>query len=84
MPGDEQGSADRASLVGHVEVICEAVLGAGTLTLDTLLKLKPGDTVPLDSSPADPVHIRVNGKTIALGEIVMLDDRFAIRLTDVG
>jgi flagellar motor switch protein FliN/FliY len=74
----------RESLVGHLEVSCEAVLGQGTLTIAALEKLKPGDTVPLDRSPADPVDIRIGGKTIARGEIVTLEDRFAIRLTEVG
>ena len=40
--------------------------------------------MPLDRSPADPVDIRIGGKTIARGEIVTIDDRFAIRLTEVG
>jgi flagellar motor switch protein FliN len=74
----------RESLVGHLEVTCEAVLGQGTLTIAGLEKLRPGDTVPLDRSPADPVDIRIGGKTVARGEIVTLDDRFAIRLTEVG
>jgi len=80
---DELGT-DRRRLVGHVEVACEAILGTGTLTIAELEKLGPGDTVPLDRSPADWVDVRVNGKTIARGEIVTLDGKFAIRLTEVG
>jgi flagellar motor switch protein FliN/FliY len=76
--------ASRESLIGHLEVTCEAVLGQGTLTIAGLEKLRPGDSVPLDRSPADPVDIRIGGKTIARGEIVTIDDRFAIRLTEVG
>ena len=74
----------RESLVGHLEVSCEAILGYGSLSIADLEKLKPGDTVPLNRSPADRVDIRIGGKTIARGEIVTLDDRFAIRLTEVG
>lgn len=74
----------RNSLVGHLEVSCEAVLGHGTMTIAGLEKLRPGDTVPLDRSPADLVDIRIGGKIIARGEIVTIDDRFAIRLTEVG
>ena len=77
-------SLSRESLVGHLEITCEAVLGQGTLTIAGLEKLRPGDTVALDRSPADPVDIRIGGKTIARGEIVTIDDRFAIRLTEVG
>ena len=76
--------AARASLIGHVEVSCEAVLGNGTITVTQLEALRAGDTVPLDRSPADLVDVRVNGRTIARGEIVTLGDRFAIRLVELG
>jgi flagellar motor switch protein FliN len=76
--------SSRESLVGHLEITCEAVLGRGTLTIAGLEKLRPGDAVPLDRSPADRVDIRIGGKTVARGEIVTLDDRFAIRITEVG
>lgn len=84
MSEELKSSVSRESLVGHLEVSCEAVLGQGAMTIADLEKLKPGDTVPLDCSPADPVDIRIGGKTIARGEIVTVDDRFAIRLTEVG
>ncbi|GAA4044787.1 FliM/FliN family flagellar motor switch protein [Parerythrobacter jejuensis] len=76
--------ATRARLVDHVEVTCEAVLGSGEITVGKLNALAKGDVVALDRSPADPVDIRVNGKTIARGEIVTVDDKFAIRLTEIG
>lgn len=80
----EESTPSRRGLVGHVEVSCEAILGEGMLTIADLEKLAPGDTVTLDRSPADWVEVRVNGKTIARGEIVTLDNKFAIRLTEVG
>lgn len=80
--GKEGGNRKR--LVDHVEVICEAILGSGTITIGQLDKLVPGETLVLDSSPADPAEIRVNGKVIARGEVVTVDDRFAIRLTEIG
>ncbi len=75
---------DRKRLVDHVEVVCEAILGRGSITIGELDKLAPGETLVLDSSPADPAEIRVNGKVIARGEVVTVDDRFAIRLTEIG
>lgn len=77
-------STDPVELLDHVQVECEALLGTGQLTIGELGKLKKGDAVTLDRSPSDPVDIRVNGKTIARGEIVTVDDRFAIRLTQIG
>jgi len=83
---DQQGAkrTDPIELVDHVEVQCEAVLGNGKVTIGQLSDLTKGDVIQLDRSPADPVDIRVNGKTIARGEIVTLQDRFAVRLTQIG
>ncbi len=74
----------RKNLLNQVEVKCEAVLGQGTVTLGKLEGLAPGDCVPLDCSPADLVELRVNGTTIARGEIVTMKDRFGIRVVAVG
>lgn len=76
--------ATRAKLVDHVEVSCEAILGGGDISIGRLNDMSKGDVITLDRSPADPVDIRVNGKTIARGEIVTVDDKFAIRLTEIG
>ena len=83
-PGAPENNTDAIALVDHVSVECEAVLGSGSVTLGQLSALDRGDLIPLDCSPADPIDIRVNGKTIARGEIVTVDDRFAIRLTEIG
>ncbi|WP_379549922.1 FliM/FliN family flagellar motor switch protein [Qipengyuania sp. DGS5-3] len=74
----------RAKLVDHVEVTCEAVLGSGNISIGRLNAMTKGDVIALDRSPADPVEIRVNGKIIARGEIVTVDDSFAVRLTEIG
>lgn len=74
----------RAKLVDHVEVTCEAVLGGGNISIGRLNAMTKGDVITLDRSPADPVEIRVNGKIIARGEIVTVDDSFAVRLTEIG
>lgn len=81
---DGDPEARRKQLIEHVEVMCEAVLGRGRVTIGHLEGLTAGDTVPLDCSPSDPVELRVNGKPIARGEIVTMDDRFGIRITEIG
>ncbi|MEM1051666.1 MAG: FliM/FliN family flagellar motor switch protein [Pseudomonadota bacterium] len=82
--GKADNNTDPVELVDHVSVDCEALLGSGKMTIGQLSKLKKGDLITLDRSPSDPVDIRVNGKTIARGEIVTVEDRFAIRLTEIG
>lgn len=71
-------------VVEHLEVVCEAILGQGQITVGRLTELQVDDLIKLDRTPADPIDIRVNGRTIARGEIVTIDDRFAIRLTQIG
>ena len=82
-PSKEKGT-NAVELLDHVEVECEALLGNGELTIGQLGNLSAGDVITLDKSPADPVDIRVNGKTIARGEIVTVEHRFAVRLTQVS
>ena len=74
----------RSQLVDHVEVTCEAFLGGGSVTIGKLSELEKGDVIALDRSPSDPIDIRVNGKVIARGEIVTANDRFAVRITEIG
>jgi flagellar motor switch protein FliN/FliY len=81
---EAQQPADRINLVGHVELECQAVLGHGTMTVSQLNTLSKGDFVALDRTPADPVDIVVNGKTIARGEIVTADGHFAVRITEIS
>ncbi len=83
-PRPEPKTAIATELVDHVAVAYEAVLGGGEMSIGRLGTLGSGDIISLDRSPADPVDIRVNGKTIARGEIVTVDDHFAIRLTQIG
>ena len=80
----DAGDGNRARLIDHVEVVCDAVLGRGTITIGELDRLAPGEVLTLDTSPADLAEVRVNGKVIARGEVVTVDDRFAIRLTEIG
>lgn len=77
-------ATNRGQLVDHVEVVCEAILGNGTISIGRLGHIAKGDIITLDRTPADPVDIRLNGKTIARGEIVTVNDRFAVRLTEIG
>ncbi|MGQ7829955.1 FliM/FliN family flagellar motor switch protein [Altererythrobacter sp. Z27] len=77
-------STNWAQLVDHVEVVCEVILGTGIISIGRLGQVTAGDIITLDRTPADPVDIRLNGQTIARGEIVTVNDRFAVRVTEIG
>jgi flagellar motor switch protein FliN/FliY len=58
-------------------------IGRTRMALRELLALAPGSVVELDKLTGEPLDVFVNGKPIARGEAVMVNDRFGVRLTDV-
>lgn len=58
-------------------------LGRSRLYLADVLKLKIGSLVELDKLAGDPVDIVVNDKLVARGEVLVLNDNFCVRITDV-
>ena len=58
-------------------------LGHAELPLAHVLGLKAGSVVQLDKLPGEPLDLLVNGQLVARGEIVVLNDTFAFRITDL-
>ena len=73
-----------ARLIDHVEVEVEVLLGDAKLTVSQLSQLAAGDVLPIDRKLSEAAEIRVNGRVIARGEIVTVDDKFAVRVTEIG
>ncbi|WP_109807739.1 FliM/FliN family flagellar motor switch protein [Sphingosinithalassobacter portus] len=70
-------------LIENVSVDLEAVLGGATMRVGELASLSPGSVVPLDAALNAAVELRLNGITIARGELVAADDHFAVRLNEI-
>jgi flagellar motor switch protein FliN/FliY len=73
-----------SAIIRNVQVTLEARLGSRDMTIEELMALKPGATLTLDRSLADPVEIYLNGALVARGEIVAVDDRYAVRIEEVA
>jgi flagellar motor switch protein FliN/FliY len=73
-----------ARLIDHVEVEVEVILGEARLSVAELNRLQPGEIVPIDRKLGEAAEIRVNGRVIARGEIVSVDEKFAVRVTEIG
>jgi flagellar motor switch protein FliN/FliY len=58
-------------------------LGRTRLSVRDLLALTPGDVVELDRAAGSPADLLVNGRLIARGEVVVLDENFALRVTEI-
>lgn len=58
-------------------------MGRTKMALRDLLQLGPGSVVELAKLAGEPLDVLVNGKPIARGEAVMVNDKFGVRLTDI-
>ncbi len=59
-------------------------IGQAQMTLADLVELGPGSLVPLDRDAHEPADIFVNGRLVARGEIVTIDDKYAIRVSEIA
>ena len=58
-------------------------LGRAKLPMDEVATLKEGSVVPLDKLAGDPVDIIVNNRLIARGEVLVLNDKFCVRIAEI-
>lgn len=80
------GEARRIESILRIPVVVQVVVGSATLPVSNLLKLGRGAVIPLDHRVGDPVDIVVNGRTIARGEVVVVEEdgaRFGVSLTEI-
>jgi flagellar motor switch protein FliN/FliY len=66
-----------------VPVTLSLEVGRAQMSVGKLLRLSQGSVVELDRSAGEPLDVLVNGALVAHGEIVIVNDKFGIRLTDV-
>jgi flagellar motor switch protein FliN/FliY len=78
-------SADKATieLLRDVELDLKIELGRTHMYLEDVLKLRKGSVVALDKLAGDPVEIYVNGRLIARGEVLVLNDNFCVRVAEL-
>jgi flagellar motor switch protein FliN len=85
--GRDPGSlADNLEVIMRIPVTVQIVLGSTTMPVSGLVKLSRGAVIPLDRKVGDPVDVVVNGRVVARGEVVVVDDgssHFGISLTEV-
>ncbi len=83
---DATESAGNLDRVLQIPVTLKVLLGAASMPIFQLTKLGRGAVIPLDRRVGEPVDVMINGRIIARGEIVVLDEegsRFGITLTEM-
>jgi flagellar motor switch protein FliN len=77
------GKGDDLGAVYDIPVQLSAVLGKTTLPVSQLLRLGRGAVVELDRKVGEPIDILVNNRLVARGEVVILDDRLGVTMTEI-
>jgi flagellar motor switch protein FliN/FliY len=83
-PDAGAGSSDlNLDLLLDVPVTLTLEVGRARIPIRNLLQLNQGSVVELERAAGDPLDVYINGTLIAQGEVVVVNDRFGVRLTDV-
>lgn len=89
-PQHEESDADQSArsasdleAVFDVPVKVSAILGRAKMEVSDLLKLKNGQVVELDRKVGEAIDIYVNDRLVARGEVVLVDDRLGVTMTEV-
>ena len=77
------GAEVNLDMILDVPVTLAMEVGRTRISIRNLLQLNQGSVVELDRSAGEPLDVFVNGTLVAHGEVVVINDRFGIRLTDV-
>ncbi len=81
--GARPGSMNDYELILDIPVQLTVELGRTRISIRNLLQLAHGSVVELDALAGEPMDVLVNGTLIAQGEVVVVNDKFGIRLTDI-
>ncbi len=90
LPADESGAAIEAvsssdiSLIGHVQVSLAAQVGTVTMSIDRLFGLKAGEVVSMNELLEAPLTLMLNGRAVARGELLAVDDHFGVRILELA
>ncbi len=81
--GDVSGTLQDIDLIMDIPVKLTVELGRTKMTIKKLLSLSQGSVVALDGLAGEPLDILINGYLIAQGEVVVVADKYGVRITDI-
>jgi flagellar motor switch protein FliN/FliY len=82
-PKHGDSSSRRLDMLLDVPLEVNVELGRTRMTIQDLLQLGPGSVIELDKVAGEALDILVNGRLVARGEAVVVNDKFGIRITDI-
>jgi len=81
--GDEEGAGHPIEFLSSIEVEAVAELGRAEVTIGEVLGLRAGSVVQLNKMLGEPAELMVKDRLVARGEVVVVEDRFGLRITEV-
>jgi flagellar motor switch protein FliN/FliY len=83
MPANIEETPPNLGLLMDVPVSLTVELGSCKLPMKEVLQLNNGSVVQLEKIAEDPVELLVNGKLLARGEVIVVDNKFGIKITEI-
>ncbi len=80
---DKPRSVADLDAISDVSVRISAVLGKTSMSVDTVLKLGRGAVIELERKVGEPVDVYLNDRLVARGEVVVVEDRLGITMTEI-
>ena len=77
------GGAVNLELIRDIQVGLTVELGRTRMLIEEVLALTPGQVIELDKLAGEPLDVLINGKVLARGEVVVVDDHYGIRITAI-
>lgn len=75
--------SDKEPYLDDIKISCDVRLGATKKSISGIMEMGEGTIIELDRLTGEPADFRVNGVTIARGDVIVIDENFGIRLTDI-
>ena len=72
------------NLIMDVELELSAILGETNIPLKKVLDITKGSIIELDNKTTQPIKLLANGSEVARGEVVIIEDNFGLRITDIS
>ena len=80
----KQEKSKTYNLLLDVELELSAILGETDISLKKVLDLTKGSIIELDNKTIEPIKLLANGSEVARGEVVIIEDNFGLRITDIS
>jgi len=81
--GEESGEPASLDLILDIPLAVTVELGRSKMLINDLLQLGQGSVIELTKLVGDPLEVLVNDKLVARGEVVVVNEKFGVRLTDI-